>query len=92
MTHRCTETATTNCTAKFSKGLPNCTGGVKAFSQQDYTVQEEEGGQAIDNVLKILNTTREREKRHVLNKKMLKCLIIPRIKIWAAASKLLLTP
>lgn len=64
ITHRCAETATTNCTTKFSEWLPSCTGGVKAFSQQDYTVQKEEGGQTIDDVLKILNTTGERE-RHV---------------------------
>lgn len=62
ITHRRAETATTNCTTKFSERLPSCTGGVKAFSQQDYTVQEEEGGQTIDDVLKILNTTGERER------------------------------
>lgn len=73
ITHRCAETATTNCTTKFSEWLPSCAGSVKTFSQQDYTVQEEEGGQAIDDVLKILNTTGEREKGMFVIKR---CLII----------------
>lgn len=35
--------------------LLDCTGGVKSFGQQDDGVDEEEGGDAVDDVLKDLD-------------------------------------
>lgn len=40
----------------FSKGLFYRTGGVKTFSQQQQTIQEEEGGQTVDHILKVFYT------------------------------------
>ncbi len=54
--HRGAEAAATHGAPELSKGLLGSARGVEAFSQQHDAVEEEEGGQTIDDILEILNT------------------------------------
>lgn len=49
------QTAATHGAPKLSKGLLGSTGGVEALRQQHNAIEEEEGGQTIDDILEILN-------------------------------------
>lgn len=58
--HRGAEAATTHSAPELSEGLLGSAGGVEALSQQHDAVEEEKGGQTIDDILEILNAERER--------------------------------
>lgn len=53
--HRGAEAAATHGAPELSKGLLGSTCGVEALSQQHDAVEEEKGGQTIDDILEILN-------------------------------------
>lgn len=53
--HRGAEAAATHGAPELPKGLPGSAGGVEALGQQHDAVEEEKRGQAIDDVLEILN-------------------------------------
>lgn len=53
--HRGAEAAATHGAPELSEGLPGSARGVEALSQQHDAVEEEKGGQAIDDILEILN-------------------------------------
>lgn len=53
--HRGAEAAATHGAPELPKGLPGNAGGVEALGQQHDAVEEEKRGQAIDDVLEILN-------------------------------------
>lgn len=60
--HRGAEAAATHGAPELSKGLPGNAGGVEALSQQHDAVEEEKGGQTVDDILEILNAEKERKK------------------------------
>lgn len=53
--HRGAEAAATHGAPELPKGLPGSTGGVEALGQQHDAVEEEKRGQAVDDVLEILD-------------------------------------
>lgn len=55
----CAEAAAAHCAPELPERLPRRTGGVKTLSQQSDAVQEEKGGQAVDDVLEILDKVGE---------------------------------
>lgn len=63
--HHGTDAAATHSGLELAVHLFDRTGGVKALSQQDDAVQEEERGNAIDNVLQNLNTVQETQKKKI---------------------------
>lgn len=60
--HRGAEAAATHGAPELPKGLPGDAGGVEALSQKHDAVEEEKRGQAIDDVLEILNAKKEGSK------------------------------
>lgn len=54
--HHGTDAAATHGGLELAVHLFYCAGRVKALSQQDDTIQEEERGNAVDDVLQNLNT------------------------------------
>lgn len=61
--HRGAEAAATHGAPELSKGLPGSARGVEALSQQHDAVEEEKGGQTVDDILEILNTKKQKRKR-----------------------------
>lgn len=53
--HRQAEAAATLGAPEFTKGLLDGARGIEALSQQQDTIEEEEGCQAVDHVLEILD-------------------------------------
>lgn len=64
--HHCTDAAATHSGLELAVHLLDCAGCVKALSQQDDAVQEEERGNAIDDVLQNLNTGKKIQNRNYL--------------------------
>lgn len=60
--HRGAEAAATHGAPELPKGLPGSAGGVEALGQKHDAVEEEKRGQAIDDVLEILNAKKEGRK------------------------------
>ena len=58
--HRGAEAAAAHGAPELSEGLPGSAGGVEALGQQYDAVEEEKGGQAIDEILEILYAEEER--------------------------------
>lgn len=61
LSHRRAETAATHGAPELSKGLLGSACGVEALSQQHDAIEEEKGGQTIDDILEILNAEREKK-------------------------------
>lgn len=57
--YRGAEAATTRRAPELAEGVLHGAGGVEALGQKHYAVEEEEGRQAVDDVLKILNSERK---------------------------------
>ena len=60
--HRGAEAAATHGAPELSKGLLGSACGVEALSQQHDAVEEEKGGQAIDEILVVLDAGIKQEK------------------------------
>lgn len=58
--HRGAEAAAAHGAPELSEGLPGGAGGVEALGQQHNAVEEEEGGQAVDDVLEILDAAKKK--------------------------------
>lgn len=58
-THRGAEAAATHGAPELPKGLPGSAGGVEALGQQHDAVEEEKRGQAVDDILEILNAEKD---------------------------------
>lgn len=56
--HRQAEAAAALGAPEFTKGLLDGTGGIKSLRQQQDAIEEEEGRQAIDHVLEVLDAGR----------------------------------
>lgn len=69
--HRGAEATATHGAPELSKGLLGGTCGVEALGQQHDAVEEEKGGQTVDDILEILNT-RKREEIEIDNNQDLK--------------------
>lgn len=54
--HRGAEAAATHGAPELSKGLLGSARGVESLSQKHDAVEEEKGGQTVDDILEILNT------------------------------------
>ena len=54
-THRRAQAATAHGAPELAKALPGGAGGVEALGQQHNAVEHEEGRQAIDNILEVLD-------------------------------------
>lgn len=65
--HRGAEAAATHGAPELSKGLLGSACGVEALSQQHDAVEEEKGGQTIDDILEILNAGKIEEKENSQN-------------------------
>lgn len=59
--HREAEAAATHGAPELAQALPGSTRGVEALRQQHDAVEKEKGGQAIDDILEILNAGRRRK-------------------------------
>lgn len=57
--HRGAEAAATHGAPEFPKRLSGSAGSVEALGQQHNAVEEEKRGQAIDDILEILNAEKE---------------------------------
>lgn len=60
--HRGAEAAATHGAPELSKGLLGSACGVEALGQQHDAVEEEKGGQTIDDILEILDAKKKRKK------------------------------
>lgn len=58
--YRCAEALAADGGPVVPKDLPDSTGGVEAFGQQQSSIEEEEGSCAIDEVLKTVDAVGER--------------------------------
>lgn len=61
--YRCAEAPAADGGLVVPEDLPDGTGGVEAFGQQQGSIEEEEGGCAIDDVLKSVDAARERSRQ-----------------------------
>lgn len=61
--HRGAEAAATHGAPELPKGLPGSAAGVEALGQQHDAVEEEKRGQAVDDILEILNAERDGGRR-----------------------------
>lgn len=61
--HRGAEAAATHGAPELSEGLPGSACGVEALRQQHDAVEEEKGGQTVDDILEILNAEGEGERK-----------------------------
>lgn len=60
--HRGAEAAATHGAPELSKRLLGSACSVEALGQQHNAVEEEKGGQTIDDILEILNAEKERKR------------------------------
>lgn len=60
--HRGAKAAATHGAPELSKGLLGSARGVEALSQQHDAVEEEKGGQTIDDILEILDAEKKKKK------------------------------
>lgn len=66
--HRGAEAAAAHGAPELSEGLPGGAGGVEALGQQHDAVEEEEGGQAVDDVLEILDAAKKKKRNDGLER------------------------
>lgn len=58
--HRGAEAAAAHGAPELSEGLSGGAGGVEALGEKHDAVEEEEGGQAVDDVLEVLDAAKKR--------------------------------
>lgn len=63
VSHHGTDAASTHSGLELAVHLFDSTGCVKAFSQENDAVQEEERSNAVDDILQNLNTTNKKTQR-----------------------------
>lgn len=66
--HRRAEAAAAHGAPELSEGLPGGAGGVEALGQKHDAVEEEEGGQAVDDVLEILDAAKKKKRNEELER------------------------